>query len=120
MIIDRRTFIQISVPLVATAAAVTFLPSGIAGASSSQLAGGKQDQKHPTFKIHGWDRRDDSAGDSSDDIVGWLNDRRPEQRRNFHQHQSILAYRLAMTCHPPGRVNERTLQAADLELAEHG
>ena len=65
MIIDRRTFIQISVPLVATAAAVTFLPSGIAGASSSQLAGGKQDQKHPTFKIHGWDRRDDSARNSS-------------------------------------------------------
>lgn len=66
MIIDRRTFIQISVPLVATAAAVTFLPSGIAGASSSQLAGGKQDQKHPTFKIHGWDRRDDSAGGGSE------------------------------------------------------
>ena len=65
MIIDRRTFIQISVPLVATAAAVTFLPSGIAGASSSQLAGGKQDQKHPTFKIHGWDRHDESARNSS-------------------------------------------------------
>jgi hypothetical protein len=61
MIIDRRTFILISAPLVATAAAFTILPLGVARASSSELAGGKEDLKHPAFKIHGWDRRDAGA-----------------------------------------------------------
>jgi hypothetical protein len=65
MIIDRRTFILISAPLVATAAATSILPLGMASASSSELAGGKEDLKHPAFKIHGWDRHDQSAGDSS-------------------------------------------------------
>lgn len=61
MIIDRRTFIQISAPLVATAAALAILPSRLPGASSAQLASRKQDVKHIEFKIHGWDRHDDSA-----------------------------------------------------------
>ena len=71
MIIDRRTFILISAPLVAAAAAVTILPSGIAGASSPQLAGGKQNSRNIAFKIHGWDRRDDSAcGGSQASLAG--------------------------------------------------
>jgi hypothetical protein len=65
MIIDRRTFIQISAPLVATAAAFAILPSRLADASSLPLAGGKQNTQHLEFKIHGWDRRDDRARDSS-------------------------------------------------------
>jgi hypothetical protein len=71
MIIDRRTFIVINAPLVATAAAVTMLPLGMAGASSSELAGGKQNSRSITFKIHGWDRRDDSAcGRSKASLTG--------------------------------------------------
>jgi hypothetical protein len=65
VIIDRRTFIQISAPFVATAAALAILPARLPGASSPQLAGGNQDMKHPAFKIYGWDRRDESAGDGS-------------------------------------------------------
>jgi hypothetical protein len=65
MIIDRRTFIQISAPFVATAAALAILPPQLLGAPSAQLAGGKQDMKHLAFKIHGWDRHDDSARDGS-------------------------------------------------------
>jgi hypothetical protein len=65
MIIDRRTFIQISAPVVATAAALAIFPSQLPGASSPQLAVGKQDVKHLAFKIHGWDRHDDGACDSS-------------------------------------------------------
>jgi hypothetical protein len=63
MLIDRRTFIQISAPLVATAAALTILPSRLPGAPSPQLADGAQDIKHPALKIHGWNRPDDGAGE---------------------------------------------------------
>jgi|HubBroStandDraft_5_1064220.scaffolds.fasta_scaffold374480_2 hypothetical protein len=65
MIIDRRTFILISAPLVATAAAFTILPAGMAGASSSELAGGDQNRRNITLKIHGWDRRDPGASNGS-------------------------------------------------------
>jgi len=65
MIIDRRTFIQISAPFIATAAALAILPSQLPGVSSPQLASGKHDMKHLAFKIHGWDQRDDIARDSS-------------------------------------------------------
>jgi hypothetical protein len=61
MIIDRRTFILISAPLVATAAAISILPAGMAGASSSELAGDNQKRQNIAFKVHGWDRRDDGA-----------------------------------------------------------
>jgi hypothetical protein len=65
VIIGRRTFIQISAPFVATAAALAMLPSRLLGVSSSQLAGGKQDIWNIAFRIHGWDRRDESAGNDS-------------------------------------------------------
>jgi hypothetical protein len=61
MMIDRRTFILIGAPLVATAAAVAILPLGIASASSSEVAGGRQNSRNIALKIHGWDRRDESA-----------------------------------------------------------
>ena len=71
MIIDRRTFILISAPLVAAAAAITILPSGIAGTSSSELTGGKQNSRNIAFRIHGWDRCDDSAcGGSQASLAG--------------------------------------------------
>jgi hypothetical protein len=65
MIIDRRTFILISAPFIATAAALYVVPSRLPGASSLQLAGGKRDIRNIAFKIHGWDRHDDSACDGS-------------------------------------------------------
>lgn len=65
MILDRRTFLLISAPFVATAAALAILPARLPGASSPQLAGGNKDMKNPAFKIYGWDRRDESAGDGS-------------------------------------------------------
>jgi hypothetical protein len=71
MIIDRRTFVLISAPLVATAAAVSILPLGMAGASSSEVVCGKQRSRNIAFKIHGWDRRDDSAcGGSKASLAG--------------------------------------------------
>jgi hypothetical protein len=71
MMIDRRTFILISAPLVAAAAAVSIRPLGIAGASPSEVACGKQNSKNIAFKIHGWDRRDESArGGSNASVAG--------------------------------------------------
>jgi len=64
MIIDRRTFILISAPFFATAAALAILPSRLPGASSPQL-GCTKDIRNVAFKVHGWDQRDDSAADSS-------------------------------------------------------
>ncbi|MGA7842065.1 MAG: hypothetical protein WCA34_14170 [Candidatus Acidiferrales bacterium] len=75
MIIDRRTFIQISAPFVATGAALAILPSQLRGASSPYSAVGKQDMKHLAFKIREWDRRNDSARDSSKaSLVGSVTD----------------------------------------------
>jgi hypothetical protein len=63
--IDRRTFIQISAPLVAAASALAGLPSLPRRATWSQLVVSKTDLKGVVFKIAGWDRCQDVASDCS-------------------------------------------------------
>jgi hypothetical protein len=63
MIVDRRTFILVSAPFVAAASALTIFPTLLPGAAPSQLPAVTDDVEGVVFKIAGWDRCADVAGD---------------------------------------------------------
>jgi hypothetical protein len=63
MIVDRRTFILVSAPFVAASAALTIFPTLLPGTAPSQLAADRKDSQSVVFKIAGWDRCADVAGD---------------------------------------------------------
>lgn len=63
MIVDRRTFIIVSAPFVAAASALASFPLLLPGASPSQLPTVTNDVEGAVFKIAGWDRCTDVAGD---------------------------------------------------------
>lgn len=63
MIVDRRTFILVSAPFVAAASALASFPPLSLGAASSQSPAVTDDVKGVVFKIAGWDRCADVAGD---------------------------------------------------------
>jgi hypothetical protein len=63
MIVDRRTFILVGAPFVAVASALASFPSLSLDAAPSQLAAVMDDVKGVVFKIAGWDRCAEVAGD---------------------------------------------------------
>ncbi len=63
MIVDRRTFILVSAPFVAVASAFASFPSLLPGAAPSHLPAVTDDGKGVVFKIAGWDRCAEIAGD---------------------------------------------------------
>jgi hypothetical protein len=63
MIVDRRTFILVSAPFVAAASTLAVFPSLLPCAAQSRLAADRKDVKGVVFKIAGWDRCADVAGD---------------------------------------------------------
>jgi hypothetical protein len=63
VIVDRRTFIQISAPLVAAASALASFPALLPGAAPSHLPAVIDDVEGVEFKIVGWDRCAEVAGD---------------------------------------------------------
>jgi len=63
VIVDRRTFIRVSAPLVAAASALASFPSLLDGASPSHPPAVTDDGKGVVFKIAGWDGCADVAGD---------------------------------------------------------
>jgi hypothetical protein len=63
MIVDRRTFIIASAPFVAAASALAMFPSLLPGGAPSPLSAGSKDAEGVAFKIAGWDRCADVAGD---------------------------------------------------------
>jgi hypothetical protein len=63
VIVDRRTFILVSAPFVAVASALATFPPLSLGAASSQLPAVTDDANGVVFKIAGWDRCAEVAGD---------------------------------------------------------
>jgi len=63
VIVDRRTFIRVSAPIVAAASALASFPSLLPGTAPSQLAVGGNDAEGVVFKIAGWDRCAEVGGD---------------------------------------------------------
>jgi hypothetical protein len=63
MIVDRRTFLIASAPFVAAASTLAIFPSLLPGAEPSLLPAVTDDGKGVVFKIAGWDRCADVAGD---------------------------------------------------------
>jgi len=63
VIVDRRTFIIASAPLVAAASTLAIFPSLLPDAAPSQLPTVTDDVEGVVFKIAGWDRCADVAGD---------------------------------------------------------
>ncbi len=63
MIVDRRTFIQVSAPFVVAASALVSFPSLLPGAAPSPLPAVIDDVQGVVFKIAGWDRCAEVAGD---------------------------------------------------------
>jgi hypothetical protein len=63
VIVNRRTFILVSAPFVAAASALASFPSLLPGAAPPQLAADGKDVQGAVFKIAGWDRCADIAGD---------------------------------------------------------
>ena len=63
MIVDRRTFIIASAPFVAAASAFASFPRHLLGAAPSHLPAATNDVEGVVFKIAGWDRCAEVAGD---------------------------------------------------------
>ena len=63
MIVDRRTFIQVSAPFVAAASALAGFPPHLFGAAPSLLPAVTNDVQGVVFKIAGWDHCAEVAGD---------------------------------------------------------
>jgi|HubBroStandDraft_6_1064221.scaffolds.fasta_scaffold302329_2 hypothetical protein len=63
MIVDRRTFILVSAPFVAAASVAASSPLLLFGAAPSQLSAVTDDVEGVVFKIAGWDRCAEVAGD---------------------------------------------------------
>ena len=63
MIVDRRTFIRVSAPFVAAASALASFPSLFPGSAASPLPAVIDDVQGVVFKIAGWDRCAEVAGD---------------------------------------------------------
>jgi hypothetical protein len=65
MMIDRRTFILATTPLVAATSALLMFPSLLPGSVSSPLVASETNINRVVFKINGWDSRDDSGSRGS-------------------------------------------------------
>jgi hypothetical protein len=65
MMIDRRTFILLGAPFVAVTSALAIFPSLLPSTLSAWLTAATTDMNCVAFKIHGWDRCDDTASAGS-------------------------------------------------------
>jgi hypothetical protein len=63
VILDRRTFIRVSAPFVAAASALASFPPYLIGEAPSRLPAVTDDVEGVVFKIAGWDRCAEVAGD---------------------------------------------------------
>ncbi len=65
MIVDRRAFILVSAPFVAVASALASFPLVLPGAAPSPLLAVADDVKGVAFKVAGWNRCTEVAGECS-------------------------------------------------------